>query len=136
MADGLSVAASVFAVIQLAGACLKLSGKWLGPSEFGSTDLAAVEMTLVGFAEAATKFQTHLRAHEDDTARMESLGFLSRVLERCTTALGVVKDFIENRGFIGKHIIGPRFDHKLKASLKALEAAKELLAFALHADHQ
>ncbi|KAF9780340.1 hypothetical protein IL306_000625 [Fusarium sp. DS 682] len=134
--DGLSLAASVVAVIQLTGSCLKLSRRWLGPSEFSSTDLATVTMTLYAFTGAIKTFQTHLEIHEDDQVRLSSLEHLSRVLERSAEALDVVRSFLDKGGFIGKHLIGPKFDRKLKASLKALEAAKELFGYALHADHQ
>lgn len=36
--------------------------------------------------------------------------------------------------FIRKHVIGPRFDYKLRASLKALDGAKELFMLASYAD--
>lgn len=134
--DGLSLAASVIAVVQLAGSCLKLSEKWLGPSEFGSSDLSAVKSTLLGFSEAVTKFHGKINAQEKDNSRLGSLEYFPQVLERCVKALELVQSFMENSSFIGKHVIGPRFDSKLKASLKALEAAKELFAFALHADNQ
>src|ERR1700684_2925837 len=114
--DGLSLAASVIAVIQLAGSCLKLSRKWLGPSEFNSADLAAITTTLYGFTGAIKTFQTHLEIHEDDEARLSSLEYLSPALERCKEALDIVQGFMENSGFTGKHLIGPKFDRKLKAS--------------------
>lgn len=145
MADGLSLAASVIAVVQIAGSCLELSRKWLGPSEFNSADLAAVQTTLFGFTEAMDTFQKHLKAHTNDEARLKSLEYLSPVLDRCKRALDIVRDFIEHSGFIGKYVIGlnrtikwigPKFDRKLKASLKALGEAKELFRFALYADHQ
>jgi hypothetical protein len=134
--DGLSVAASVIAVIQLAESCLKLSRKWIGPSEFGSADLAVIKTTLYGFIGAIKTFQTHLVIHEDDEARLSSLEYLSPALRRCEEALDIVKDFMEGSGFIGKHLIGPRFDRKLKTLLKALDGAKELFMLALHADQQ
>ena len=136
MADGLSLAASVIAVVQIAGSCLELSRKWLGPSEFNSADLAAVQTTLFGFTEAMETFQKHLKAHTNDEARLKSLEYLSPVLDRCKRALDIVRDFIEHSGFIGKYVIGPKFDRKLKASLKALGEAKELFRFSLYADHQ
>lgn len=136
MADGLSVAASVIAVTTLAGTCLKLSKKWLGPSEFDSADLASIKTTLLVFAEAMTKLQIHLTALGHDEARQESLEYLPQVLERCIQALGVVHGFIQNSGFIGKYVVAPRFDRKLKRSLEALEAAKEVFALALNANNQ
>jgi hypothetical protein len=134
--DGLSLAASVIAVIQLAGSCLKLSKKFLGPSEFGSSDLNSMTTALYGFNGAIKSFQTHLEIYEDDEARLGSLEYLKPALKRCEEALNVIKDFVEKSAFIGKHVIGPRFDQKLKASLKALDGAKELFMLALHSDQQ
>jgi hypothetical protein len=134
--DGLSLAASVIAVIQLAGSCLKLSRKWIGPSEFGSTDLTVMTTALYGFNGAMKNFQTHLEIHEDGEARLSSLEHLKPALKRCEEALNVIKEFIEGSGFIGKHLIGPKFDRKLKASQKALDGAKELFMLALHGDQQ
>src|SRR5277367_2568975 len=116
--DGLSLAASVIAVIQLAGSCLKLSRKWIGLSEFGSSDLATITTALYEFNGAMKTFQTHLEIHEDDEARLSSLDYLKPAFERCKEALDIVKDFLEHTSFIGKHLIGPKFDRKLKPSLK------------------
>jgi hypothetical protein len=134
--DSLSLAASVIAVIQLAGSCLKLSRRWVGSSEFGSSDLATVTTALYEFNGAMKTFQTHLEIYEDDEARLRSLDYLKPAFERCKEALDIVKDFSEHTSFIGKHLIGPKFDRKLKPSLKALDGAKELFMLALHADQQ
>lgn len=134
--DGLSLAASVIAVIQLAGSCLKLSRKFLGPSEFGSSDLTSMTTALYSFNGAVKSFQTHLEIYEDDEARLSSLEYLKPALKQCEEALYIIKDFVEKSGFIGNYIIGPRFDRKLKTFLKALDGAKELFVLALHADQQ
>jgi len=134
--DGLSLAASVIAVIQLAGSCLKLSRKFLGPSEFSSSDLNSITTALYGFNGAVKSLQTHLEIYEDDEARLSSLEYLKPVLKQCEVALHIIKDFVGKSGFIGKHIIGPRFDYKLKTSLKALNEAKELFMLAFHADQR
>ncbi len=112
--DGLSLAASVIAIIQVAGLCLKLSRKWMGPSEFGSDNLTVMTTTLYGFNGAMKTFQTHLEVHEDDEARLSSLEYLKPALGRCEEALNAIKDFVERSGFIGKHFTGPKLDHKLK----------------------
>ncbi|KAJ6447150.1 rRNA processing domain-containing protein [Purpureocillium lavendulum] len=134
--DGFSLAASVTAVIKLAGECLKLSGRWIGPSEFGSSELTAITTALYGLNGSMKNFQTHLEIHEDNEARLSSLQYLSPALERCREALDIIKNFVERSGIIGKHFAGPRFDRKLKAALKALDGAKELFMVALHADQQ
>jgi hypothetical protein len=134
--DGLSLAASVIVVIQLTGSCLKLSRKFLGPSEFSSFNLASMANALYGFNGAVKSFQTHLEIYEDDETRLSSLEHLKPVLKQCEEALHIIEDFVGKSGFIGKHVIGPRFDHKLKTSLKALDGAKELFMLALHADQR
>ncbi|KAK5991494.1 Serine/threonine-protein phosphatase 6 regulatory ankyrin repeat subunit B [Cladobotryum mycophilum] len=134
--DGLSLAASVIAVIQLAGSCLKLARRWAGPSEFGSADLVTITNTLYEFNGVMKTFQTHMEIHEDDEARLSSLEHLKAALGRCKQGLDIVKDFMENSNLIGKYVIGPRFDRKLKGAMKALDGAKELFMLSLHADQQ
>ena len=79
-------------------------------------------------------FETHLEIHEDDMARLNSLNYLKPALEQCNMALKVIEGFVGECSFIGKYVIGPKFDGKLKASLKALDGAKELFMLALQAD--
>lgn len=134
--DGLSLAASVIAIIQLAGSCLKLSRKFLGPSEFGPSNLSSMTIALYGFNGGVKSFQTHLEIYEEDEVRLSSLEYLKPVLKECEKALHTIEDFVGKSSFIGKHVIGPRFDYKLKASLKALVRAKELFMLALHADQR
>jgi hypothetical protein len=109
---------------------------FLGPSEFGPSDLTSITTALYGFNGAVKSFQTHLEIYEDDEARLSSLEYLKPALKQCGEALHIIKNFVEKGGFIGKHVIGPRFDGKLKTSLKALDGAKELFMLALHADQQ
>lgn len=132
----IGLAASVIAVLQLTGACLKLSSKWIGPSEFGSSDLTSMTKALYDFNGAMKNIQTNLEIYEDNQVRLSSLECLAPALGRCRDALDVIEDFMEQTSFIGKHFSGPRFDRKLKASLKALDGAKELFTLALHADQQ
>jgi hypothetical protein len=134
--DPLSITASVIAIIQLAGSCLKLSRQWLGPSEFGSPELTSTTTALYAFNGCMKTFQTHLEIHEDDEARLLSLNYLIPVIERCQDALRVIKDFMEGSGFIGKHLIAPKFDRKLKLSLKVLDGAKEVFMLAVQADQR
>jgi hypothetical protein len=136
MMDGLSVAASVAGIVQLTGICLKLARKWIGPSVFSSCDLKSMEAALYEFNGVMKTFQTHLEIHEDDEARLNSLEYLKPALEQCGVALEIIRAFVEGCGFIGKHVIGPKFDKKFKDSLKALDRAKELFMLALQADQQ
>jgi hypothetical protein len=132
----MDVAGSIAGLIQLTGSCLKLARKWIGPSEFGTSDLRAMETALYNFNGAVLNFQTHLMIHEDDESRLASLDYLKPALDQCKQALKIIETFTKECGIIGKHVIGPKFDRKLKASLKALDAAKELFILALQADKQ
>jgi len=134
--DGLSLAASIIAVLQLTGSCLKLSKRFIGPSEFSSSDLTTMTTALYEFNGAVKTFQTHLEVYEDDEARLSSLNYLKPSLERCTEALDIIEDFMEHTTFIGKYLIGSKFDRRIKLSLKALHDAKGLFMLALHADQQ
>jgi hypothetical protein len=134
--DPVSLTASVIAIIQLAGSCLKLSRKFLGPSGFDSSDLNSMTTALYGFNGAVKSFQTHLEIYEDDEARLSSLESLKPVLKQCEDALRIIEAFVGKSSFIGKHVIGPRFDYKLKTSLKALDGAKELFILTLHTDQR
>lgn len=62
--DGLSLTASVIAIIQLASSCLKLSRRWIGPTDFGLSDLTTMTIALYEFTGAIKTFQMHLEIHE------------------------------------------------------------------------
>jgi hypothetical protein len=132
--DPLSISASVAGLITLTGSCLKLSRKWIGPSEFGTSELKAIQKALYEFIGVLKPFETHLEIYEDDAARLNSANYLMPALEKCNIALEIIKEFLGRCSFIGKHVIGPKFDRKPKAALKALDAAKELFTTALDAD--
>jgi hypothetical protein len=127
----IGLAAGIIAVTQLTGQCLKLIRKRMGPSEFGSSDLSRISTSLYEFNGALKNFQTHLEIYEDDAARLQSLEDVEPALDRCKTALRIVNEFAERTGPFGKYLVGPKFDNKLKASLEALDSAKELLTLAL-----
>ncbi len=59
--EGFGVAAaSVVAVAQLAGACLRLTRKWIGPSDHDSAELTHIRTSLYAFNGALKNFQTCL----------------------------------------------------------------------------
>ena len=130
----IGLAASIIAVAQLTGQCLKTIRKRIGPSESSSSELSGISKSLYEFNGALKNFQTHLEIYEDDAARLQSLEDMGSALHRCEAALRVVKEFTEKTNFLGKYLMGPKFDNKLKASLKTLDGAKELLILALHRD--
>ena len=130
----LGIAASVIAVVQLTGACLKLSKRWLGPSEFSTSELNTMMADLYTFNGVLQTFQTHVEIYSDDQPRIIGLNHLTPVLLRCEEALKTIRDFMEKGGVIGRHLLAPKFDKKLKLSLQVLERAKGLLEFAVNAD--
>jgi hypothetical protein len=67
--DPLSISASIAGLVTLTASCLKLSKKWIGPSEFGTAELKAVEKTLLEFTGAMKTFETFVEIYEDDEAR-------------------------------------------------------------------
>jgi hypothetical protein len=91
---------------------------------------------LYGFNGAVKSFQTYLEIYEDDEARLSSLETLKPVLKQCEEALHIIEDFVGKGSFIEKHVIGSKFDNRVKTSLKALDGAKELFILALHTDQR
>lgn len=136
MAEAFGLAASVIALLQLAGSCLKLSKKWVGASEFGSSELSILRASLFEFNGALSNFQTCIEVDGTDDARLTSLQHLKPVLAHCEIALTTIKDFTEGAGFVEKNLRGSKFDRKLKAFLRTLDGAKELFVLALHADQR
>jgi hypothetical protein len=134
--DGLSLAASVITVIQIAGFCLKTSKKWIGPSQFDAADLSTITSTLYGLIGALEAFHLYLQINEDDEARLGCLEYLRPALSRCRETLDIIKDFLDRSSSISKLLRGLKFDSKVKASLKAIDAAKDLFMAAREADHQ
>ena len=120
--EGLGVAASVIAVVQLTELTLKLAHKHmgLGPSRFDNTDLQSISRALYAFIGMLQTLQTHLRINEEDEARLQTLNHLTEPLSRCEEALALLSSRLENATFIGKHIIGERFDKKLKKPYQLL----------------
>jgi hypothetical protein len=136
--DGLSVAASVIAVVQLTELTLKVAHKHvgLGPSRFENAELRSISRALYTFNGVLQTLQTHLRINEEDEARLQTLNHLTEPLDQCKEALGLVSSQLESSSFVGKHIIGERFDRKLKKALSVVEDARKLIELALLSDQQ
>jgi hypothetical protein len=136
--EGLGVVASVIAVVQLTEITLKLVHKHvgLGPSRVNNTELQSISRALYAFNGMLQSLQTHLRINEEDEARLQTLNHLTEPLNRCNTALKLLSDRLKNLTFIGKNIIGERFDRKLKKALSVLEDARKLIELALLSDQQ
>ena len=134
--DGLSVAANVIAVVQLTELTLKLAHKHvgLGPSRFEDAELRSISRTLYAFNGALQTLQTRLRINEEDETRLQALNHLTEPLNQCKEALELVSGQLKNPSFIGKHIVGERFDRMLKKALSVIEDAQKLIELALLSD--
>ncbi|KAI9764110.1 MAG: hypothetical protein M1840_008670 [Geoglossum simile] len=134
--DGLAVAATIIAVVQLTELALKLAHKQvgLGPSRFGNAELQSTSRALYAFNGILQALQTHLRINEEDETRLQTLNCLTEPLNQCKEALGLISGQLENPTFIGKHVIGERFDRKLKKALLVIEDARKLIELALLSD--
>ena len=117
--EGLGVAASVIAAVQLTELTLKLAHKHmaLGPSRFDNSELQSISRVLYAFNGMLQTLQTHLRINEEDEARLQTLNHLTEPLSRCKESLELLSGRLENPTFIGIYIVGERFDRKLKKAL-------------------
>jgi hypothetical protein len=136
--EGLGVAASVMAIVQLTELTLKLAHKHMGlePSRFDNTELQSISQALYAFSGMLQTLQTHLRINEKDEARLQTLNHLTEPLSRCEEALELLSGRLENATFIGKYIIGERFDKKLKKALSVIDDARKLIELSLLSDQQ
>ena len=138
--EALTITASIIAIVQLTGACLKISKKLtekrIGPSSYNSARLSAINTTLYGFNGTIKNLQTHLEICEEDQARLETLDHLEEPLTRCVDALKVLSLRMESDSFFKQYIIGSRFDKKLDDCLRVLKDATKLLELALLCDQR
>ena len=136
--EGLGIAASVVAVVQLTELALKLAHKHmgLGPSQFDKTELKSMSQALYTFNGMLQTLQIYLRINEEDKARLQTLNHLTEPLNRCKETLELLSDQLKNSTFIRKHIVGERFDRKLRKALMVIEDARKLIELALLSDQQ
>jgi hypothetical protein len=136
--EGLGIAASVVAIVQLTELTLKLAHKHigLGPSRFDNAGLQSISRALYAFNGVLQNLQTNLRINEADEARLQTLNHLSEPLSQCGEALKLLSDRLENQTFVRKHVIGERFDRKLEKALSVIEDARKLVELALLSDQQ
>ncbi|KAI9770356.1 MAG: hypothetical protein M1839_003233 [Geoglossum umbratile] len=134
--EGLGVAAGVIAVVQLTELALKLAHKHvgLGPSRYDKTELLSISRALYAFNGMLQTLQTHLRINEEDEARLQTLNHLKEPLNQCKEALELLSDQLKDPTFIRKHIVGERFDRKLKKALSIIEDARKLIELTLLSD--
>ncbi len=134
--EAIGLVASVIAIVQLSGACLKLSLKPLGPSSYKPERLQSLSASLYGFNGTIRNLQTHLEIFEDDQARLDTLNHLQEPLMRCREALQLLSLRLQSDGFFAQYIMGSRFDKKFDLCLMVLNDAKKLLELSLQCDQR
>ena len=138
--EALAITASIIAIVQLTGVCLKiskkLSEKRIGPSSYNSARLSAINTTLFEFNGTIKNLQTHLEINEEDQARLETLDHLNEPLMRCGEALEVLRLRMQSDSFLERYIRGSRFDKKLDDCLRVLKDAMKPLILALSCDQR
>lgn len=118
-------------------ACLKLTGpllKKFGPSDHSKTDLSRILKTIQGFQDSCNELKSHLDAHPENEARFSTYQRLDEPLLLCREALEFLHKRLESLNFIGQHVVGNKWDFKLKKCLQRLDEAKDLLKLALRKD--
>jgi hypothetical protein len=136
MMEVVGFVASVVALVQLTGACLKVTSKPIGPSSYKPERLRTLSKTLYGFNGTIKNLQTHLEIYEDDQARLETLNYLEEPIARCREALELLIVRTESDGVFTQYILGLRFDKKFDLCLRVLNDAKDLLELALQCDQR
>ena len=134
--DPLSVTAFVISVVQLTGACLKISGKFLGSSQHTPKGLEELNVYLYSFNAAVSNLQTHLDVCEEDQARLHALSSIQKPLERSMDSLTLIKTRLEDTAIMGKYLRGVAFDKKLKECLDSLDTARKLFDRVLQLDNR
>jgi hypothetical protein len=132
--DPLSVTASVIAIVQITGECMKLAK--IGPSKYHLTRLKEINTNLYGFYGTIKNLQMHLEIYEEDQARLSALDHLQEPLARCFEALKLLKNRVEHDGVFSQYVMGLRFDKKLEDGLRVIADAKSLLELALQCDQR
>ncbi|EXJ54732.1 hypothetical protein A1O7_10073 [Cladophialophora yegresii CBS 114405] len=132
--DPLSLTASVVAIVQITGECMKLAK--IGPSKYHLARLKQINTDLYGFYGTINNLQLHLKICEEDQARLSALDHLQEPLSRCLEALKLLKTRFEHDGVFTQYVMGLRFDKKLEDCLRVIADAKSLLELALLCDQR
>lgn len=122
----LSVTASLIACLQLTGTLLKR----FGPSDHSKEDLKRILKTIEGFQDSCNDLKLHLEADPENEARLSAHRRLDEPLRLSKETLTFLHKRLDRLDFIGQHVVGIRWDAKLKKSLQRLDEAKDLLKLA------
>lgn len=131
----IGLTASIIAIVQLTGSCIKIGGRYLGPTKHTSKDLNELSSVLYQFHGTITTLELHHRIHEEDEARLYALSHLNQPLKKCEQALTIIKQRLENINSIEKYVTGSRFDRDLKQAMHDIAESKSLFEIAVLTDN-
>lgn len=134
--DPVSLTASIIAILQVTGICLKYTNKFVGPSKHNSADLQSLLSTLYAFNGSVKNLQTHLEICEEDQARLAALSYIEKPLADCKDVLGLLEERLKSTSFVAKHVVGVRFDARLRRFLSCLEHSRALFNETLQGDQR
>ncbi|KAI3395885.1 hypothetical protein diail_670 [Diaporthe ilicicola] len=134
--DPFSLTVGTVGLIGAVNSCLKLAAKFVGPSKFGSAELAAIKGTLYEALGILTQFETYVKIHGDDDGHRQTLVHLKPVMERCGEALQSIETFIRDTSAHEKMWKGAKFDKAFKTALAAVDESSKLFKLAVMADQQ
>lgn len=134
--DPFSLTVGTLGLIGAVKSCLKLAGKFVGPSKFGAVELALITTTLYEALGILTNLQTYIELHEEDDRRLQTLVHLGPVVERCQQALQSIKAFMQGTSTLDKMWKGAKFDKSFKSVITAVEESSKLFKLAVMADQQ
>lgn len=134
--DPFSLTVGIVGLIGAVNGCLKLTKKFVGPSKFGKSELAATKSTLYEAVGILNIFKTYLELHEDDECHMQALVHLAPAMDRCREALQTIKTFLQGTSTVEKIWKGAKFDKEFKNALNAVDESSKLFKLAVMADQQ
>ena len=126
----LGVTASLIACLQLTGTLVKR----FEPSDHSKPNLYRILQTIQGFQDTCNDLKSRLNAHPENEARLSTYQHLDEPLRLCREALKFLHKRLDGLNFIDQHIVGNRWDSKLKKCLQRLDETKDLLKLALCRD--
>jgi len=130
--SALGLAASIIAVMQLAGALIKPATSSLGPSENDEKELNKLSTTMTGFQIAYNNLEMYLKSDPDTAETLVKQ--IQQPIQECKAVLSELKLRLSTMTFVRKHIVGKKWDKGFKNILKRLDDARQLFDVILQGD--
>ncbi len=132
MAEALALMASIIAVLQLAGALVKLGSTYCGPSRFSLSEIQEVVCQIQEFESTLRSLQNIVSIDESDETRLETYKCLDAPLRDCHESLQYFESKLKNR--IRDYLVGRLKDMETKKHRQRLKNANSLLQLVISSD--